>query len=532
MLPDIQLAEKAAADNGAKQSIQGRATKAPWGDTVPGFGFLGDTMMVSLGQVADEVPAWSIYPQLRDMYLRKFYRGSDGALSSAIFTMQSKLGSLPYKVNAPGPRAKKRFSDLLGYAEFGQGFAQLLKMTAVDLYTQDNGWFWELIGAGRADKPLRTPVLQIAHLDSANCWRTFDPDFPVLYTNPFTGQYHKIHESRIVMGSSFPQSDELARGIGYCAVSRALRWAQYARDLIVYKHEKAGGRFKRAIGWGSGYTPQQFDKAMGQSDESNDAMGFTRFAQIPFLLTMKDNPQLNLLDLASLPDGFDSMTEQTLWMYLLALAFGTDARELWPATQSGATKADASIQNMKAQGKGFSEDVKSIEHAINWKIFPDGVSLEFDNKDDEQDQRVATLHQTHVTNVKLMQEAGDITLPEGRAILISKGVVDPEVIQNAASTAAPILADDSAPVDLGQQTPAQPGPTEAPPTNQGGTNQPGQGQPTNPPIGSKEDTPKETAPPKIEGKPLPTKQAIAVEPFSPAEIDAAFEAFARLRKGS
>lgn len=521
-LPDIQLASKQNGDDGRKQSIQGRAEKAPWGDIIPGIGFLGDTMLVSIAQAADEAPAWSIYPQYRDAWLRKFYRASDGALSSAVFTMQSKLASLAYKVNAAGPRAQKRFSDLLGYANFGEGFASLLKTTAVDLYTQDNGWFWELIGAGRADRPLRGPVLQIAHLDSANCWRTFDPDFPVLYVNPYTGEYHKIHESRIVMGSSFTQSDELARGIGYCAVSRALRWAQYAKDIVVYKHEKASGRFKRAIGWGSGFTNKQFDQAIAMADEKNDAIGYTRYSDIPFLLTMKDNPLLNILNLASLPDGFDSLTEQNIWIYCLAFAFGVDAREFWPATASGATKADASIQNMKAQGKGFSEDVKSIEHAVNWKIFPDGTVLEFDNKDDEQDKRVADLHQVYVLNEDFLIKNGTITAQEGRAMLINQGVIDPDVLKTAEE---PILADDTAPVDL--ESDPQPNDQTAPGSEEQAPNQaPAQpikpGTPVQPPVtGIKEDTTVPDEPPQaeIKGKPLPRKEGEKVAPFTPAEIE-------------
>ncbi len=528
MLPDIKLASKQNGDDGRRQSIQGRAERAPFGDIIPGIGFLGDMMMVSLAQVADEAPAWSLYPQYRDAWLRKFYRASDGALSSAVFTMQSKLASLAYKVNASGPRSQKRFSDLLGYANFGEGFASLLKTTAVDLYTQDNGWFWELIGAGRADRPLRGPIQQIAHLDSANCWRTFDPEFPVLYVNPYTGEYHKLHESRVVCGSSFTQSDELARGIGYCAVSRALRWALYAKDIVVYKHEKASGGFKRAIGWGSGFTNKQFDGAMEQAAEKNEAVGYTRFSNIPFLLTMKDSPSLNLLDLASLPDGFDSLTEQNLWVYCLAFAFGVDAREFWPATASGATKADASIQNMKAQGKGFSEDVKSIEHAVNWKIFPDGVTLEFDNKDDEQDQRVATLHQTYVTNVNLMQQGGDITPQEGRAILISQGVIDPDVLKTATE---PILADDSAPVDLeSDTTAAEPVPEQSAetPATQPEKPKPGQAAPN--PVGSKEDAPVIPEAPDIKGKPLPKKEAVAVPDFTPAEIDEMYTLYKQLAK--
>ena len=531
MFPDVEIAEKANArsNNGGGQSIQGRANPAPW-ETVPGVGFFGDTMLVQIAQVADEFPAWSIYPQVRDRRLREFYRASDGALASAIFTMQSKLGSLPYKINAPGPRSKKRFSDLVGYSEFGEGFAALLKKTATDLYTQDNGWFWELMGAGRVDRPLRGPVLQIAHLDPGNCWRTFDSEVPVLYTNPYPGQWHKIHESRVVMGSSFPQTEELARGVGLCAVSRALRWAQFARDIIVYKHEKAAGRFTRALGWTVGFTEKSFEGALEQAAEKNDARGFTRYAMIPFMHSMKDGASINKLDLASLPDGFDSLTEQDLWIYLLAFAFGVDAREFWPATASGATKADATIQNMKAQGKGFADDVKTIEHAINWKIFPDGVSLEFDNKDDEQDKKVADLHAVHTWNVQTNITSGVITPLEGRAILISKGVIDPDVLKDVAK---PVLADDTAPVDLesdttvNDETPApntvEPVQPPAPPGgNRGGPNI----TPVRSPVGSKEEPEK----PVIKGSPLPPKEATKVEPFTEGEIDDMFDLYSAMAK--
>ncbi len=526
MFPDVQVAEKS---NGNGQSVQGRAEGAPW-ETVPGF---GDIMIVSLAQVADEIPGWSIYPARRDTELRKLVRNSDGALGSAVNTMQSKGQSLPFKVNAPGaPRTQKRFSDMLGTCEFGEGFSSLFGKTLVDFYTQDNGWFIELIGAGRVDKKMVGPVQRMAHLDSALCWRTFSKEgwsddekdaYPVIYTNPYTGEYQKIHKSRIVYGSSFAQSDELARGIGFCAVSRAFLGAQIARDVMIYKHEKISGRFTRALGWTTGFTEKSFEGALEQAAEKNDARGFTRYALIPFMHSMKDGASINKLDLASLPDGFDFQTDMTLWIYLLAFAFGVDAREFWPATASGATKADATVQHQKAQYKGFAENVKSIEHTINWKVFPEGVELEFDAKDDEEDQRVASFHQTQIINEDLLVKNGTITPAEGRAILISQGVIDPDVLQTATE---PIVADDSAPVDLETRGQPVPLPEQKPVP-------PVVTPPVAPPIGTKEDTPAEKPPepekPVIKGKPLPDKEATKVEPFTEGEIADLFDTYTKLK---
>lgn len=459
MFPDLLIAEKANG-NGTKHSVQARAKAAPW-EELPGFMAMGNSMMVALAQVADDLPAWSIYPLQRDLLLRKFYRESEGALASAIFTMQSKLRSLPYKVKAPGPRTQKHFSDLLGYSDFGKGFHYTIGKLGLDLYTQDNGWFLELIGAGPASSPMRGPVLQIAHLDAAQCWRTFDPDYPVIYTNPYTGQNHWLHKSRVIFGSSFTQSDELARGIGYCGVSRALRYAQIARDIAIYKHEKISGRFKRAIGWGQGFTTKSFKDAIGQHEEEQDTIGYTRYQDIPFVFSPRDHASLDLLDLASLPDGFDSMDEMTQWIYLLAFSFGVDPREFWPATTAGATKADASIQHMKSQNKGFAEDIKAIEHAVNFGVFPEGTTLEFDAKDDEEDLRVAQLQTVRINNVKTMQDAGDITVDEGRAILISQGVIN---VLTLKPTTAPVEGRDLAPIDLSEvvDIPPLPAPEPAP----------------------------------------------------------------------
>jgi hypothetical protein len=306
-------------------------------------------------------------------------------------------------------------------------------------------------------------------------------------------------------GSSLTAPEELARGIGLCAVSRVYLYAQIARDIATFKHEKISGRFTRAIGYGNGITTKSFDAAIQQNDEKNDAMGYTRYAGIPFVLSMKDQMNLGLLDLASLPDGFDFQTDMTLWIYLLAFAFGVDAREFWPATASGATKADATIQHLKAMGKGFAEDVKAIEHAINWKVFPEGVALEFDAKDDEEDQRVAALHQTRIVNVDYMVKNLTITPQEGKAILISQGVIDPNVLATASQ---PLEADDSKPLDLeaeplGDQPPL-PEPSTLP------------AQPVTPPIiAGKEELPK---PEPIKGKPLPHEKAVEVQIFNADEV--------------
>jgi hypothetical protein len=100
---------------------------------------------------------------------------------------------------------------------------------------------------------------------------------------------------------------------------------------------------------------------------------------------------LEMLDLASLPDGFNYESSLSLGMAAIALAFGVDARELWPMTGSGATRADALMQHLKAQTKGIGHLLAIAEKTLFAKILPDTLNAYFDYSDDAQDRQVAEI---------------------------------------------------------------------------------------------------------------------------------------------
>lgn len=423
MFPDLTVAEK--AKNG--HSVQARTEESPLFDT-PSF---ISNFLFPIGQYADTVPAWSYYPTLRDAYLRAFWK-TEPKLAGAVYSMTAFGKSLDLQLDGL-PRAKKYSQTVLQDCENGLGQRALIGKSLVDFYTQDNGMFWELIGSGRADKPLRGALLPpyVMHMDSANCWRTFDEEFPVLYRNPIDGTYHKMHYTRVLYRANNEQPDELARGIGYCPVSRVLREAQNARDILIYRHEKVSGRFTRAIGYGVGLNAKTLVDSLKAADEAAESEGFAIYKGIPFVTRAQGAMDLKLLDLASVPDGFNLETETMLYMYILALGFGVDAREFWPASQSGATKADATIQDMKTQGKGKGDVIETLESM--WRqVFPDTVEAEYDYTDDEQDLRKAQIYGVHTTNYNAIKASGTIDAEEARAHLVKHDVLDVALLKASA----------------------------------------------------------------------------------------------------
>lgn len=414
------------------KSVQGRAGEA-WANVGQQYGspdlFSSLGWVNLVGQAADEFIPWSWYPYRRDQQLRVFAR-SETILAGGIFNMRSRVEALPYRVKGT-IKAKEIYGTMLARSDLGGGAAQLFGKTMYDMVTQDNGFFWEMVGAGNPLGPIVGPVVQLNHMDANRCWRTWDPEYPVIYYNPYDASFHKMHKTRIVIGSDNTMPDEIARGIGFCATSRALRAAQIMRDIAVFKHEKISGNFTRAMLILKGITTKQVSRAKQVADIETESDGLTYFRKIPILSTMREDADYRMIDFASLPDGFDTEKDTTLYVYCLALAFGVDAREFWPATSSGATKGDAKTQHMKAQGKGIGYYISKIRHAINYFVL-NGTGAEFESEymDLEQQLQDAQIAQVEIQNIGLMQMQGDITKQEGRAILISKGIINPNQISN------------------------------------------------------------------------------------------------------
>ena len=432
MTDNLLALEHKAADP-ARYSVQSRAEAsqfAPTSDVMGG----GGIFWVSLGQRMDEEPKWSaIYPNWRDRFLLEFRR-SESMVASAVYSMATRIGTLNYELNGP-PRAKKFAQELLNNPGIGDNLPVLVQKLSADLDGSDNGAFMELWRPGSPEKapPKDSPVLGFAHLDSRQCWRSFDPEFPVWYTNPISGLVRKLHKDRVVFTADNPQPVELARGIGFCSVSRALRMVRIFRNMQIFVDEKVSGRFTRALGAISGVSAGQVKNALKNHKDEQDSKGYVIYNEIPFLIDPstegKNDIKILLQDLASVPDGFSFRDDADLYAYILAFCFGVDAREFWPATQSGATKADASVQNMKARGRGIGNRIQTIEWMLRAAL-PEAVEFEYDYSDDEQDEMQARIHGMRLSNLSTLQRDGAINPLEYRAIAIAEGIIDGKLLES------------------------------------------------------------------------------------------------------
>lgn len=375
-------------------------TRQGEGHDVPGSGF--DVSVLWWLAAGDTIvaPYWS---RRRDRDLRGFWRKGDH-LAGAVYTLQSKLTAIPFTVTPRDATVKghqaqaERARELLvNAAQMGKGWTAFLGPFVEDLITQDNGAFAEVIGAGRPDGPLVGMPISLQHLDAARCTRTSDPEFPVVYEQA-SGKKFKLHFTRVVALSQMPAPLRELNNVGFCAVSRAINTAQNLIDIATYKQEKLGSRPPRQILLGKGISDQDIIKALKIANAQMDNEALRVFAKtVAMGDPRRTDIELEVIDLTSVPDGFDEQTAITLGMFTIALAFGVDARELWPATASGATKADAMIQHLKARGKAPGQIIGMVEREMNTKVLPPYLRFEFDFQDDEQDEQTAAIREKRST---------------------------------------------------------------------------------------------------------------------------------------
>lgn len=388
----------------------------------------GFSILNFLAGAGFRIPAW--WSPTRDAALRRFWKESDH-LSGALYTMIAKMTSIPFQIVPVDPsnpqhalEAEERSEALRSGAEFGEGWQVFYAKFIEDLLSQDNGAFAEIIGPGNPDGPLTGKPYTIAHMDSWRCQRTGNPEYPVIYRD-VDGTLYRMHYTRVIYASQMPSPIAEMFGVGFCAVSRCINVAQTLIDILVYKQEKLGSRPYRAIIYTKGgLDPDDVGKAFQVAELGNTSSGLSRYSRIPVIgsQTIPD-AELGMLELSKLPEGFNEETSLTLGMATIALAFGVDARELFPSLSSGSTRADALLQHLKQRGKGPGQILESMEALINFKYLPSYLKIKFDFQDDAEDQQAADIRHTRAQTRQSDMTAQVLNARTARQQMVADGEI-------------------------------------------------------------------------------------------------------------
>lgn len=381
--------------------------------------------VLNLASVSDSFHPWGKSPKIRDRQLREFWP-TEPILASALYSICIRNANFSWTLEG-GPQTVEIVQEIMQNSDFGKGWQHFITKVCVDLFTQDNGAFIEVI---RAEDSPDSPVVGFAHLDSFRCTRTGNPDFPVAYVDR-DGIIHRLAWYQVEALAEFPSPIETMYNMQLCAVSRILRAAQLLRDIGIYNREKIGGDNPNAIYLVGGVSSQAVSDAMEQHKTKQAERGMTRYI-IPLIVGSLD-PTVNIsaeqIDLKSLPEGFDLEHSMTWYINQLALGFGADYQDFAPLPGRGLGSSTQSlILHQKAAGKGPAMFMRMMEYLFNFHgLLPSNVTFSYDEQDVAADLEQAELEESTAKTLNLYVLNGTLTPEAARQMMLDKGFLSPEL---------------------------------------------------------------------------------------------------------
>lgn len=327
------------------------------------------------------VPGW--WSPQRDLTLRATVL-HEGMWASAVGILATKLAALGWDITGDVPLRKQRGSDLLTYADHGNGWVSFITKLAIDYSTTDNGGFMEVIHASSARG---SRVMGIEVLDSLRCTRTGDPEIPVVYRDK-RGGLHEMRAHQVRAFVDMPSSGAIWNGVGLCAASRAYKAIVKLAAMDQFLIEKVTGRRALALHFIGGVSPQTLKSIVATADADAVAKGIQHYLGALLAAVGGDTPvSLASLPLAEIPNGFDRKEEWDIALLTFADALGLDPADLQPLSGQGlGTGAQSEVQANKAKGKGFASLRQSLVHTLNAFVLSAGTTFAWSERD-LQDQK-------------------------------------------------------------------------------------------------------------------------------------------------
>jgi hypothetical protein len=386
----------------------------------------------------------------RDRQLRRIsYRVHNGLFQGEVAGLIMRVQATPWEVKG-GRNNAKYFQAMLQNSDFHDWETWIARLLW-DFFTQDFGAVAEIIGGGKADKPLSGRVMGLAHMDALSCHATKVAQFPLLYWNEEDNSRHLMHSSRVYRMTDMVSPKRLAYGTGFSALSRYISEASV--DILLGRHDNEMLNDLPPAGMlvVSGLTSKQWTDASRAYEADRNADGASVFRGT--MVVYGSDPALPIkvepIPFSALPENFDQKTFIDIHVNKLALALGVDPQDIWPLSgQALGSGTQSKVLDSKARGKMFGRILQMITRFINRAVLPDDLEFAFKFKDTEADLTTAT---TAKMWVDIAGGATFLSDEEKRRLLADNVEAFAEVLLDDAGELIELPDDDPKPTDESQE---------------------------------------------------------------------------------
>ena len=421
----------------------------------------------------DAIPSW--WSSRRDSFFREYWY-QENFLAATVYAISNRNSAFSWELTGNKDDIEQS-QQLLQFAEFGEGWQSYTTKITIDLLTQDNGAFAEVIRPAKVkvdgktlpafkeynesnvaswyawdnkhrislagknytlyDTPLDLPI-GLAHLDAGQCVRTGDSTTPVLYTDR-DGKQHALKWWQVLMFNEMPSPIKKMNGVGYSALTRLFRSSHIMQSLSIFDDEKLSGRFTREIHL-TNIDARKINDAIQMANEGANNAGVLRYSQpiIAETLNPDATPSLVTIPLASTPDNFNADTKQNTYIGLCALAFGVDYGFLAPLPGKGlGTASQSETQEKQAKGKSSRLFMDMMSNALNFRgILPSSINFQYLEKDSDEENKIEKAKKMRVDRHKIYIETGITTPVVSQQMLSDEGDIDKIYLEQMGQTDA------------------------------------------------------------------------------------------------
>lgn len=378
----------------------------------------------SNSKLLPELPA---YGSLDRDYVLSTTLDYPGFWQSAVFVASSLFVSKSFDLRGNAPTLIKRSWDLLENCNGGEGLETLMLQVAADYFTTNNGGHIEIVRA--SDSPL-AKITGLYHLDSLRCRRTGNPETPIMYFNTYDSSWHYLKWYEVFSMSDMPTGRNNYYSTGHCAAERSYDRVRRLQAIERYVYEKiTGGGPQKLIGL-TGMSQQNLENILTMDEAQRTAKGLAVYGGAAmFAFIARDAIGKVEIDLASLPESFDSKEEINQALLLYADSLGIDMQDLQPLTGSAlGTSAQSQVLDDKAKGKGLSLLTKRWTKFMNRWVLPEQVTMVYVERDLRDRQQEAQIFSSYATSVTAMVEKGLISADQGKQLMVDKDLLPREFI--------------------------------------------------------------------------------------------------------
>lgn len=446
----LALAQKATAPG---SSIQIRVTDP---DKLAGGWSSGLTDFMGWLAGRDQTcPPWSC-PLRRADYLEGIWR-NDSRLSGVIFTMVSRIASIGWSIIGPVKKLQKWY-DMLAWAD-EEGWTQFIKLFFTDYLTTDEGGILEttrefyprgpLVSLWNMDARHAIPgPVTLPAVDSTTGKNTGKPKaWPLIFKDQ--DKWKGMKRGQFFRVVSLPTTDQFRRRIGFCFMSRVLRYAALADAMLKFQEERVSNLPPEGIATISGLTRPQVEKAMQEYTLQRKQKGQLTWPGVLWLVsnTYGQECKVAFTSFRQVWDSFSDRESQEIFSKVVALDAGIDVSEIWQVEFHGATKAASWLQHKKSLGKGSAEFIVEFERWVA-RNTPQEIAFRFDMPDDEQDVTHERIRQMKIKNIKdlwLPDPAGErlITTEQALEMLAMEQVIPNYIAAPTVRTVTDIIKRDT-----------------------------------------------------------------------------------------